>query len=215
MDATLERIGLVGVIPVVVMDDPRDAPALLEALAAGGLPMAEITFRTAAAAEAIAAATRAHPDALIGAGSVLTPEQVDAAVDAGARFVVSPGLEATVVERTRHRGATPLPGCSTASDLMHAWRLGLDTVKFFPSEPLGGLTMLRALAAPFPGMRFVPTGGVGQSNLESYLAEPRVLAVGGSWMVPRAALEAREWAVVTGDARAASAAVRRARASHP
>jgi 2-dehydro-3-deoxyphosphogluconate aldolase/(4S)-4-hydroxy-2-oxoglutarate aldolase len=198
-------------VPVVVIDDPADAPALVGALKAGGLPIAEITFRTSAAEAAIRSATEAHPDALIGAGSVLLPEQVDAAVGAGARFVVSPGLEESVVQRTRESGALPLPGTATASDLMRARVLGLVVVKFFPAEPTGGLAMIKAIAAPFPGMRFVPTGGVNSGNLETYLSDPRILAVGGSWMVRKELVAARDWAAVTQATREAMAAVKRAR----
>ena len=211
MNAILEQIHRLAVIPVVVLDDADSAPALLEALKAGGLPAAEFTFRTAAAVDAIRAACTAHPDALIGAGSVTLPEQVDAAIDAGARFVVSAGLDDDVVRRTVGRGATPLPGCATASELMRAIRLGLDCVKFFPAEALGGIRMIRALAAPFPGLRFVPTGGIEPANVDAYLTDPRVLAVGGSWMVRPELLRAREWATVTTLTREAVDAVRRAR----
>ena len=214
MTDVFERIEAAGVVPVVVIDDPDDAPALLTALTAGGLPVAEITFRTSAAEAAIRAASKAHPDALIGAGSVLVPAQVDAAVDAGARFIVSPGLEERVVERARARGVAALPGCATASDLMRATALELEVVKFFPAEPSGGLEMIKAIAAPFPGMRFVPTGGVTSSNLEAYLLDPRILAVGGSWMVRPATVKARAWAEVTAATRAAVAAVHRARGGH-
>ncbi len=211
MDSILERIAQAGVVPVVVIDDPADASALVGALAEGGLPLAEITFRTAAAEDAIRAAVADHPDVLVGAGSVLSLEQVDAAVAAGASFVVSPGLEENVVRRTLDHGVLALPGCATASDLMRARLLGLDVVKFFPAEPSGGLPMIKAVAAPFPGLRFVPTGGVNTTNLEEYLADPRILAVGGSWMVKPAMIKARDWTGITAAARAAVAAVRRAR----
>lgn len=214
MEAILERIGRAGLVPVVVIDDPGQAPALMGALIEGGLPVAEFTFRTEAAEAAIRAATEAYPDALIGAGSVLVPEQVDAALAAGAKFVVSPGLVESVVERTQEGGAVALPGTATASDLMRARSLGLEVVKFFPAEPSGGLEMIKAIAAPFPGMRFVPTGGVNTNNLESYLADPHILAVGGSWMVKPALVKDRDWAGITAAARQAVAAVRRARGVH-
>jgi 2-dehydro-3-deoxyphosphogluconate aldolase/(4S)-4-hydroxy-2-oxoglutarate aldolase len=197
MDRTLEEIAHHGVVPVVVIDDATAAAALVGALSAGGLPVAEFTFRTPAAAEAIRGAASAFPDALIGAGSVLEPAQVDVAVDAGARFIVSAGLDEDVVERARARGVSALPGCATASELMRARRLGLECVKLFPAEALGGLRMLRAVAAPFPGLRFVPTGGIEASTLADYLAEPRVLAVGGSWMVRPDLVRAAEWATIT------------------
>lgn len=214
MEAILERLHHAGVVPVVVIDDPADAPALTGALVEGDLPIAEITFRTAAAEAAIRAAVEAHPDALIGAGSVLLPEQVDAAVAAGARFIVSPGLEEGVVRRTLEHGVVPLPGVATASDLMKARQLGLDVVKFFPAEPSGGLAMIRAIAAPFPGMRFVPTGGISTGNLEEYLNDPRILAVGGSWMVKRPLVAAKDWLAITHAACEAVAAVKRARSGH-
>ncbi len=197
MHALLEEIGGLGVIPVVTIDEPADAPALIAALADGGLPTAEFTFRTPAAIEAIRAASAARPDAIIGAGTVTTPAQVDAAVDAGARFIVSPGLDEDVVRRSRELGALPLPGCATATDLTRARRLGMDAVKFFPAEAAGGIAMLRALAAPFPGLRFVPTGGIDIANMDPYLGDRRVLAVGGSWMVRPDLLKARDWASVT------------------
>jgi 2-dehydro-3-deoxyphosphogluconate aldolase/(4S)-4-hydroxy-2-oxoglutarate aldolase len=211
MDPVLEAIGRHGVVPVVVLDDGAAAPALVEALSVGGLPVAEFTFRTAAAVEAIRLAVAAHPDALVGAGSVSEPGQVDAAIDAGARFIVSAGLDEEIVERARARGVAALPGCATASELMRARRLGLDSVKFFPAEQLGGLRMLRAVAAPFPGLRFVPTGGVDAANATEYLAEPRVLAVGGSWMVKPDLLRATDWPTVTRLAREAVAVVAQAR----
>jgi 2-dehydro-3-deoxyphosphogluconate aldolase/(4S)-4-hydroxy-2-oxoglutarate aldolase len=211
MHTTLEQIHAAGVVPVVVIDDPTLAPDLVGALSDGGLPVAEITFRTAAAEEAIRAATAAHPDALIGAGSVLVPAQVDTAIDAGAAFIVSPGLEESIVQRAQQRGIPALPGCATPSDLMRATALGLDVVKFFPAEHSGGLGMIKAIAAPFPGLRFVPTGGIDQGNLESYLEDPRILAVGGSWMVKRSLVTARDWAQVTKATRAAVAAVHRTR----
>jgi 2-dehydro-3-deoxyphosphogluconate aldolase/(4S)-4-hydroxy-2-oxoglutarate aldolase len=211
MASTLERIAQIGVVPVIVITDPADAPALLGALSEGGLPIAEFTFRTDAAVEAIAAAASAYPDALVGAGSVLFEGQVEAAVEAGASFVVSPGFESGVVRRTQALGAAPLPGCATSSDLMAARQLGLEVVKFHPSEMNGGLPMIRALAAPFPGLRFVPSGGVNLGNLEDYLAEPRVMAVGGSWMAKTPVVTARDWGAITQAARAAVAAVKRAR----
>lgn len=214
MDAILDRIGRAGLVPVVVIDDPEQAPSLMGALIEGGLPVAEFTFRTEAAEDAIRAATEAYPDALIGAGSVLVPDQVDAALAAGAKFVVSPGLVESVVKRTQEGGALSLPGTATASDLMRARCLGLDVVKFFPAEPSGGLDMIKAIAAPFPGMRFLPTGGVNTNNLESYLTDPHIIAVGGSWMVKPAMVKERDWAGITAATRQAVAAVRRARGVH-
>jgi 2-dehydro-3-deoxyphosphogluconate aldolase / (4S)-4-hydroxy-2-oxoglutarate aldolase len=208
LDEVLDAIHRHGVVPVVIIDDAAAAPALVGALSDGGLPVAEFTFRTAAAAQAIRAAVVAHPGALIGAGSVLDPVQVDTAVDAGARFIVSAGLDDEVVRRAQARGVTALPGCATASDLMHARRLGLDCVKFFPAEALGGLRMLRAVSAPFPGLRYVPTGGIEPANLADYLADPRVLAVGGSWMVQADLVRRADWATISRLALAAVTTVR-------
>ncbi|MGC0142225.1 MULTISPECIES: bifunctional 4-hydroxy-2-oxoglutarate aldolase/2-dehydro-3-deoxy-phosphogluconate aldolase [unclassified Pseudactinotalea] len=180
----LEQLGAARLVPVVVLDDARSADPLAQALVAGGLPVAEVTFRTSAAAEAIKAFA-ARGDVLVGAGTVLTPEQVDAAVDAGARYIVSPGFHAPVVARAQERGVLPLPGAVTASEVQAALAAGLEVVKFFPAETSGGAKAIKALSAPFGGLRFVPTGGIGPSNLAEYLDLPSVLAVGGSWMVPR------------------------------
>jgi 2-dehydro-3-deoxyphosphogluconate aldolase / (4S)-4-hydroxy-2-oxoglutarate aldolase len=211
MEAVLERIGRAGIVPVVVIDDPADAPALVGALVEGGLPIAEFTFRTPAAADAIEAAIEAYPEALIGAGSVVLPSQVDAALAAGADFIVSPGMESGIVTRTQAAGALALPGCATPTDLMVARQLGLDVVKFFPAEASGGLAMIKAIAAPFPGLRFVPTGGINTANLEDYLVDPRILAVGGSWMVEAKMVRAHEWNGITAATRQAVAAVQRSR----
>lgn len=170
-------------VPVVVLHDAADAGLLADALVAGGLPVAEVTFRTAAAGEAIRAIAD-RGDVLVGAGTVLSPAQVDQAVAAGARFVVSPGLSRAVVERCGEHGIVALPGAVTATEVQAALELGLDTVKFFPAGTSGGPAAIKALAAPFGQVRFVPTGGVGPANLGEYLALPSVAAVGGSWMVP-------------------------------
>jgi 2-dehydro-3-deoxyphosphogluconate aldolase/(4S)-4-hydroxy-2-oxoglutarate aldolase len=169
---------------VVVLDDAADADALAGALCAGGLPVAEVTFRTAAAADSIRAMW-SRGDILVGAGTVLTVAQVDQAVAAGARFVVSPGLSRAVVERCQEKGVPALPGAVTATEVQAALELGITTVKFFPAGTSGGAAAIKALAAPFGDVRFVPTGGVGPKNLAEYLAMPVVAAVGGSWMVPR------------------------------
>ena len=180
----LERIGAARLVPVVVLDDAASAAPLAEALVAGGLPVAEVTFRTAAAVESIKAMS-ARGDMLVGAGTVLTPDQVDAAVDAGASYVVSPGFSQAVVRRCIERGVLPLPGAVTATEVQAALAEGLEVVKFFPAETSGGAKAIKALAAPFVGLRFVPTGGIGPRNLAEYTAVSAVLAVGGSWMVPR------------------------------
>lgn len=180
-------------VPVVVLDDASDAGSLAGALVDGGLPVAEVTFRTAAAEESIRVMS-ARGDILVGAGTVLTAAQVDQAVAAGARFVVSPGLSRAVVERCQERGVPALPGVVTATEVQAALELGLTTVKFFPAGTSGGAAAIAALAAPFRGVRFVPTGGVGPANLHEYLALPSVAAVGGSWMVPRDRVAAGDFA---------------------
>lgn len=184
MTDTLALLGAARLVPVVVLDDAALAGPLAEALVAGGLPVAEVTFRTAAAPDAIRAMAD-RGDVLVGAGTVLTPEQVDQAVAAGASYVVSPGLSRAVVERCQEHGVLALPGAVTATEVQAALELGLTTVKFFPAGTSGGAPAIAALAAPFAGVRFVPTGGVGPGNLHDYLAIPAVAAVGGSWMVPR------------------------------
>jgi 2-dehydro-3-deoxyphosphogluconate aldolase/(4S)-4-hydroxy-2-oxoglutarate aldolase len=176
-------------IPVVVIDDAACAAPLARALVAGGLPVAEVTLRSSAAVDAI----RAMVDAgqtdelepmLVGAGTVLTPDQVDAAVAAGARFIVSPGLSSAVVERCREHDVPVVAGAVTATEVQACLEMGLDLVKFFPSGSSGGPTAIEALGAPFPQVRFIPTGGVNPDNLADYLSLPNVPAVGGSWMVP-------------------------------
>jgi len=180
----LQALGAARLVPVVVLDDAADADALAGALVAGGLPVAEVTFRTTAAADSIRAMA-ARGDILVGAGTVITVAQVDAAVAAGARFVVSPGLSRAVVERCGEHGILALPGAVTATEVQAALELGLSTLKFFPAGTSGGPGAIKALAAPFGGVQFVPTGGVGPANLKQYLDLPAVAAVGGSWMVPR------------------------------
>jgi 2-dehydro-3-deoxyphosphogluconate aldolase/(4S)-4-hydroxy-2-oxoglutarate aldolase len=189
-------------LPVVVIEDAATAEPLAEALIAGGLPCAEITFRTAAAADAIKAMS-ARADIAVGAGTVLTPEQVDRAVDAGATFVVSPGFGPAVVKRCQELGVPVYPGVATATEIQMALDAGLSTVKFFPAEQVGGAAMVKALAAPFRQVKFIPTGGVTTGNLAGYLALPSVLAVGGTWMVAPDLLKDRNWAEVTLRTRAA------------
>ncbi|SOE24317.1 bifunctional 4-hydroxy-2-oxoglutarate aldolase/2-dehydro-3-deoxy-phosphogluconate aldolase [Streptomyces sp. OK228] len=175
-------------LPVLTVPSEAMAGPLADALAAGGARCAEVTFRTPDA-ERVLKEMAAHGGLVVGAGTVLTSEQVERAVAAGARFVVSPGLDEEVVAKCRELGVPVVPGIATATELMRALRAGLGTVKLFPAEALGGLRTLRALAAPFPGMRFVPTGGIDASRLAAYLADPAVLAVGGSWMATSAHLE--------------------------
>lgn len=173
----------VRIVPVVVLNDAKDAEPLGRALMAGGLPVAEVTFRTAAAADSIRAMS-AVDGLIVGAGTVLNPGQVAQAVDAGAQFIVSPGLRRDVVLAAQAAGIPVLPGAVTPSEIMAAQELGLDTVKFFPANVYGGAAAIKALSAPFGDMRFVPTGGVSVGNLSDYLSLRCVPAVGGSWMVP-------------------------------
>ena len=197
-------------LPVVVADEPACAFPLREALIGGGLPVAEVTLRTSAALEVIRVLAE-RGDILVGAGTVLSPAQVDQAVDAGATFIVSPGLSHAVVGRCLERGVLPLPGAVTATEVQAAVELGLDTVKFFPAESAGGTRAITALAAPFAGVSFIPTGGIDSANLDSYLALPSVAAVGGSWMVPRDVLRAGDTGRLLDLITGAVAQVRRSR----
>ena len=185
MNRILEKIQKIGIVPVVVLDDPKDAAPLAEALCKGGLPCAEVTFRTAAAEESIRIMTERFPDMLVGAGTVLTIEQADRARAAGARFIVSPGLNPAVVRHCMEIGIPVIPGTATPSDVEAAMGLGLYVVKFFPAEQAGGIAMIKAMSAPYTQMKFMPTGGVNPQNLNTYLASDKVLACGGSWMVKK------------------------------
>ncbi|MDR7251306.1 2-dehydro-3-deoxyphosphogluconate aldolase/(4S)-4-hydroxy-2-oxoglutarate aldolase [Nocardioides sp. BE266] len=180
------------IVPVVVLDDPARADALGSALVTGGLPVAEATFRTPEAA-AVLRRLADTDELVVGAGTVLTARQVDEALEAGAKFIVSPGLSAAVVRRCQEAGVPVVPGISTPSEIMQALDLGLDTVKFFPAEANGGLPTIKALAAAFPQVRFMPTGGITVDTAPAYLAHPSVAAVGGSWMVAGDLLRDERW----------------------
>ncbi|MGC4765939.1 bifunctional 4-hydroxy-2-oxoglutarate aldolase/2-dehydro-3-deoxy-phosphogluconate aldolase [Micromonospora sp. DT46] len=203
----MATVGAARILPVVVLDDARDAAPLAEALVRGGLPCAEVTFRTDAAAESIRVMSE-RGDLLVGAGTVLTPAQVDRAVEAGARFVVTPGFSPAVVRRCQEAGVPVFPGVATGTEIQMALDAGLDTVKFFPAEQLGGVAMIKALAAPYRSVRFVPTGGVNTANLADYLALPAVLAVGGTWMVAPDLIAAGRWDEVAARTAAAVEAAR-------
>lgn len=185
----LSELGRHRLVPVITLDEARHARPLLAALTAGGLPCAEVTFRTPAAADGLramaAAAAASGGQALIGAGSVLRPEQVDQALEAGARFIVTPGLSPAVLRACADQAVPVIPGVATATEICTALDLGITTVKLFPAEPLGGVDLISALRGPFPDVRFVPTGGIGAEQLPAYLACPAVAAVGGSWMASR------------------------------
>jgi len=183
MSTIFEQFKKIGIIPVVVLDDAKDAAPLAEALCEGGLPCAEVTFRTAAAADVIRIMSEKYPEMLVGAGTVLTKEQVDKAVECGAKFIVSPGLNPEIVKYCIEKGIPITPGTQTPSEMEQAIELGLKVVKFFPAEPAGGLKMIKALAAPYVGLSFMPTGGISAANVREYLKFDRIIACGGSWMV--------------------------------
>lgn len=178
-----ERFEKLGVVPVVVLEDAKDAVPLATALVEGGLPCAEVTFRTEAAEESIRLMTEQFPKMLVGAGTVLTVEQVDAAVRAGAKFIVSPGFDAEIVDYCLKNEIPVFPGCISPSEVAQAVKRGLKVVKFFPAEPAGGISMIKAMAAPYTGLKFMPTGGINAKNLGEYLSCDKIVCCGGSWMV--------------------------------
>ena len=190
MNEVLEKIQKIGIVPVVVLNDAKAARPLGQALCDGGLPCAEVTFRTAAAEESIRIMAQEFPEMLVGAGTVLTTEQVDRAVNAGAKFIVSPGLNPKVVKYCVDKGIPITPGTANPSDIEQALELGLEVVKFFPAEAAGGLKMIKAMAAPYTTMKFMPTGGINAGNINEYLAFDKILACGGSWMVKGDLIEA-------------------------
>ena len=183
MSTVAEKIAGFGVVPVVVLDDVKDAAPLAKALVEGGLPCAEVTFRTVAAEESIRIMATEYPDMFVGAGTVLTIEQVDRAVAAGAKFIVSPGFDPEIVDYCLEKEIPVFPGCITPSEVAQAVKRGLKVVKFFPAEQFGGVATIKAMAAPYVGLKFMPTGGVSAKNLESYLSCDKIIACGGSWMV--------------------------------
>ena len=183
MNEIIKEIGKIGIVPVVKLDNAKDALPLAKALINGGLPCAEVTFRTDAAEEAISRISKAYPEMLVGAGTVLTTDQVDRAVAAGAKFIETPGFNAKIVKYCVDRNIPITPGCPTSSDIEAAIELGLDVVKFFPAENLGGIKMIKALAAPYVGVKFMPTGGINAGNINNYLDCDKIVACGGSWMV--------------------------------
>lgn len=178
-----KRIEELGIVPVVVLQDTKDAKPLAEALCDGGLPCAEVTFRTEAAEESIRIMTEAFPQMLVGAGTVLTTAQVDAAVAAGAKFIVSPGFDPEIVDYCLDKQIPVFPGCITPSEIAQAVKRGLRVVKFFPAQQFGGVATIKALSAPYVGLKFMPTGGVSAANLKDYFGCKSVIACGGSWMV--------------------------------
>ena len=193
----IKELYSIGLIPVIKIENPDDAVPLAKALIDGGLPAAEITFRTACAAEAIKNITETYPEMLVGAGTVLTTEQVDAAIAAGSKFLVSPGLNPKVTAYCLSKGVPMLPGCSNPSDVEAALELGLKTVKFFPAEAVGGLKMLKAMAAPYGQLTFMPTGGINADNLLDYLKFNKIVACGGSFMVADQLVKEKKWDEIT------------------
>ncbi|MGW1542655.1 bifunctional 4-hydroxy-2-oxoglutarate aldolase/2-dehydro-3-deoxy-phosphogluconate aldolase [Streptomyces sp. NPDC002309] len=198
-------LDLAPVVPVVVLPDAADAVPLARALVAGGLPAIEVTLRTPDALDAIRAISAAVPDAVVGAGTVITPGQVEDAVAAGARFLVSPGWTDALLEAMRRSGVPYLPGVSTTSEVVALLERGVREMKFFPAAAAGGTAYLKSLAGPLPQARFCPTGGIGLASAPEYLALPNVGCVGGSWMVPADAVAARDWARIEELAREAAA----------
>lgn len=197
MSEILEKIKEIGIVPVIVLEDAKDALPLAEALTEGGLPCAEVTFRTAAAEDSIRAISQAYPEMLVGAGTVLTTEQVDRAVAAGVKFIVSPGFNPRIVQYCQEKGVPITPGCSSPTDIEQALEHGLKVVKFFPAEQLGGLAMIKALAGPYVDVSFMPTGGINAGNVKDYLAYNRILACGGSWMVKGDLIKAGDFQRIT------------------
>ena len=197
MSEIMNELYSIGLIPVIKIENADDAVPLAKALIDGGLPAAEITFRTASAAEAIKNITTAYPDMLVGAGTVLTVEQVDKAIEAGAKFLVSPGLNPKVTAYALSKGVPMLPGCSNPSDVEAALELGLSTVKFFPAEAAGGLKMLKAMSAPYGQLKFMPTGGISADNLLEYLKFGKIIACGGSFMVKDELVKEKKWDEIT------------------
>ena len=211
MEELFDAIGRVGLIPVIRIDHPANAGRLAEALLAGGLPCAEITFRAAGAAEAIQRIAEGYPDVLLGAGTVLHVDQARKAINAGARFIVSPGFARPVVEWCQRAAVAVMPGVATPTEILMAMGYGLSTLKVFPAEALGGVSLLEAMSAPFAGLKLVPTGGISAASLASYIRLPAVLAVGGSWMVAPKLLASERFEEVTRLAREAVDIVAQAR----
>jgi 2-dehydro-3-deoxyphosphogluconate aldolase/(4S)-4-hydroxy-2-oxoglutarate aldolase len=211
MSEIVEKLGEIGIIPVVAIEDAASAAPLGQALLDGGLPCAEITFRTAAAAEAIENISAAHPDILVGAGTVLTVEQAQQAAAAGAKFIVTPGFDAAVVDWCLANDTPITPGVMTPTDINQAIAKGLHILKFFPAEAAGGVKTLKAIGAPYGGVKFIPTGGISASNLVDYLNLPMVHACGGSFMVKKQLISAGDFTTITNLAQEAVALVASAR----
>ncbi|WP_281522048.1 bifunctional 4-hydroxy-2-oxoglutarate aldolase/2-dehydro-3-deoxy-phosphogluconate aldolase [Dubosiella newyorkensis] len=207
----LEQLKSFGVVPVVVLEHVQDAAPLAKALEEGGLPVTEVTFRTKAARESISAMKQACPDMLVGAGTILKVSQVDEAINAGAQFIVTPAFDAEITKYCLEHDIPILPGTSTPTDVQAAYKLGVDVVKFFPAEQAGGLAMIKAIAAPYNMMTFMPTGGIGPKNMKDYLAYEKILCVGGSWMVKKEWIEQRDFAKIAEETKKAVALLKEVR----
>jgi 2-dehydro-3-deoxyphosphogluconate aldolase/(4S)-4-hydroxy-2-oxoglutarate aldolase len=197
MYAVLEELGKIGIIPVIKLDDVEKAVPLAKALAAGGIPCAELTFRTSLAEEAIRRISKEVPEVLTGAGTVLTTEQVDKAINAGAKFIVSPGLNPKVVSYCIKKGIPIAPGCANPSDIEQALEFGLEVVKFFPAEQAGGLEYIKAISAPYPNLKFMPTGGITSANIAKYISFDKTIACGTSWMATADLIKAGDFEKIT------------------
>ena len=211
MNEILQKMHEIGIIPVVVLNDAKDAEPLGKALLNGGLPCAEVTFRTDAAEESIRIMSEKFPDLLVGAGTVLTTEQVDRAVAAGAKFIVSPGFDPEIVDYCLSKDILVLPGCITPSEVAQGVKRGLKVLKFFPAEQAGGLAMIKAMAAPYTNVKFMPTGGISAKNLEEYLSFKKIAACGGSWMVKADLVDNKEYDKIEAMTREAVELVRKIR----
>jgi 2-dehydro-3-deoxyphosphogluconate aldolase/(4S)-4-hydroxy-2-oxoglutarate aldolase len=212
MNELLRKFQELGIVPVVVLDNAKDAEPLAKALCDGGLPCAEVTFRTDAAEESIRIMAQKFPNMLVGAGTVLTIDQVDRAVAAGAKFIVSPGLNPKVVKYCVEKNIPIAPGVQTPSEIEQALEFGLDVVKFFPAEPAGGLKMIKALAGPYVNLKFIPTGGISTKNAPEYLAYDKILAVGGSWVASKDLIKAGKFDEIAKITKESVAMVKAARA---
>ena len=212
MNELQQKIFDIGVVPVIKLNNPqRDAKPLADALCAGGMPVAEVTFRAAGAADAIRIMVEAHPDMLVGAGTVMTTEQVDQVIAAGGKFIVTPGLDVELVKYCQEKGITIFPGCTTPTDYHAAFKLGLEVLKFFPAVESGGLAKIKAMAAPFPLFKVMPTGGVSLDNLAEYASCPVICACGGTYMVKDHLIDGGKWDEITELCKKSVAIVKEAR----
>jgi len=214
MSDILKQIGEIGIVPVIAISDVEKAVPLARALAAGGIPCAEVTFRTAEGEECIRRIAAEVPEVLVGAGTVTTTEQVDRAINAGAKFLVSPGLNRNVVSYSTSKNIPIVPGCATPSEMEAAMELGIYAIKFFPAEQAGGLPYIKAVAAPYTNLRFLPTGGINAGNLSKYIAFSKVIACGGSWMVAKELIDSSSFDEITKLCKEAVMIVRDTREKH-